>query len=57
MKKTIRRAIKERGYIYIPNIFIPYLKGFFNVYSKPFIENFKPFELEYVSTKKKCSIS
>lgn len=52
-ERTIRRAIYETGYIYIPNIFIPLLKGLFDIKSPLFINNFEKFDLEYISARNK----
>ena len=54
--RTIIRAIKESGYIYIPNQFIPYLKNHFDINSKPIINNFKTYDLEYISCRNKIHI-
>lgn len=51
--RTIRRAIYETGYIYIPNIFILLLKGLFDIKSIPFTNNFDKMDLEYISNRNK----
>nr|AQX35893.1 hypothetical protein [Saccharomyces paradoxus]AQX35963.1 hypothetical protein [Saccharomyces paradoxus]AQX36064.1 hypothetical protein [Saccharomyces paradoxus]AQX36091.1 hypothetical protein [Saccharomyces paradoxus] len=51
--RTIIRAIKGSGYMYIPNQFMPYLKDHFDMNSKPIINNLKTLDLEYISYRNK----